>query len=92
MLLPVRVRIRNQNRSATTATAVTTVIAWLVRIASPSESPVHCLKSRARIRKRAPSAKRCSSGPMMKRTSPFMMNITPMETITRITGAARLAR
>ena len=77
--LPVRVRFRNQNSTATTTTAVTTVMPCVVLSASPSSSPVISLKSRAEMMKRSPSAKLWSSGPMMKRTRPFMMNITPIE-------------
>ena len=42
--------------------------------------------------KRAPSANEMSSTPMMKRTMPFITNITPIETMTRITGAAFCVR
>ncbi len=38
--LPVRVRFRNQKSAATAMTATIRVIAWVVRIASPSSSPV----------------------------------------------------
>ena len=86
--LPVRVRFRNQNSSATQIAATVTVRISVVRITSGSSSPVASRKPRAETTKRAPSAKRWSSTPMMKRTSPLRMNITPMETITKITGAA----
>ena len=92
MDLPLRVRLRNQNSSATTITAVITVIPCVVLIASPSSSPVMSLNVRAETMNRSPSAKRWSPGPMMKRTSPFMMNMTPIDTITRITGLAFCAR
>ena len=75
-----------------TITAVTTVMTWVDRTARPSSSPDHSRNSPARTRKRAPSSKRMSSTPMAKRTMPFMTNITPIETMTRITGAARRAR
>ena len=49
-------------------------------------------KVRAEMMNRSPSAKLMSFGPMMKRTTTFMMNMTPIDTITRITGFARWAR
>ena len=55
---PVLVRLRNQNRMATTKTAVITVITCVVLIAKPSSRPVNFLKSLAEIMKRAPSEKR----------------------------------
>ena len=58
------------------------------RITSPSSSPVMSRKSRALTTKRAPSAKRWSSGPMMKRTRPLYMNMTPTDAITMTMGAA----
>ena len=86
--LPVRVRFRNQKSSATAMPAVTRVMTCVVRIARPSSSPVRSRKPRAEMTKRSPSVKPISSTPMMKRTRPFIMNITPIETITRITGEA----
>ena len=86
--LPVRVRFRNQKSAATTTIAVTMVMACVDLKASPSARPVIFLNSPAVTTNRSPSSKRISSTPMMKRVTPFMMNITPMETMTRITGAA----
>ena len=63
------------------------VIPCVVLNARPSLRPVSNLNSLAEIIKRSPSEKRCSFGPIIIRTSPFRMNITPIETITKITGA-----
>ncbi len=90
--LPVRVRLRNQKRSATATAAVTSVMACEVRMARPSARPVASRKVRASMTKRAPSAKVSSSTPMMKRTMPFITNITPIETMTSVAGAARTRR
>ena len=57
MDLPVRVLFRNQNSSATTTTAVTTVMPVEVRIARPSSSPVMSRKVRAEMMNRSPSEK-----------------------------------
>ena len=55
MDLPVRVRLRNQNNMATTMTAVTMVMPWVVLKAKPSDSPVSFLNSRADMMNRSPS-------------------------------------
>ena len=88
MDFPVRVFCRNQKSAATTTKAVITVTACVPLIASPSARPVADLNSPAEIRKRPPSAKFWSSTPMIRRTIPFITNITPMETMTRMVGEA----
>ena len=86
--LPVRVFCKNQNRAAMVNKAVTSVTAVVPLMAKPSAKPVQALKSPAEIKKRPPSAKFCSWVPMMIRTRPFMTNMTPAETITRMIGLA----
>jgi hypothetical protein len=71
---------------------MTMVSPCVVRKASPSSSPVISRKVRAEMMKRSPSEKRWSSTPMMKRTIPLMMNITPMEAMTKMIGLAFCAR
>ena len=57
MLLPLRVRFRNQNSQAITPKAVTSVITVVVRIANPSARPVAALKAFGSTKNRAPSRK-----------------------------------
>ena len=92
MDLPVRVFSRNQKSSSTSTTATATLSVWVVLIASPSDSPVQSLKSRTVNRKRAPSVKTRSAGPMTKRMTPFRTNMTPTDTTSRITGCVRVRR
>ncbi len=73
-------------------TAATTEIACVVLIASGSANPVAALKSCGLSIIRAPSVKFCSEVPMIMRTSPFITNITPVETITTMIGLARCLR
>ena len=86
--LPVRVLFKNQNKAATIIIAATNVMTCDKRIARPSFNPVIALKSRALIKNRVPSANRRSPGPMINRTSPFIMNVIPREAITKIMGLA----
>ena len=68
---------------------MTSVIACVVLIASPSASPVAALKSPADDHEaRAIGEVLIRPTPMMKRVMPFMTNITPIETMTRMIGAA----
>jgi len=92
MDLPVRVRFRNQNRAVTSAIATTTVSNWEDFIARPSLNPVISLKARALMINRSPSKKFWSFGPMIKRTTPFITNITPTDAITMRIGGALVSR
>ena len=92
MDLPVRVLSRNQKSAATRTTATTKLRVWVVLIASPSDNPVKALNSRTVNRKRAPSVKTRSAGPMTKRMSPLMTNMTPTDTTRKITGGALVRR
>ena len=67
---------------------MTTVIACVVLIASAFGQAGRGLEVAAGSANRAPSAKFCSSTPMMKRTMPFITNMTPSDTMTRMIGAA----
>ena len=87
-----RVFSRNQKSAATSTTATTTLRVWVVLMARPSDSPVKALNSRTVSRKRVPSVKTRSAGPMTKRMSPLMTNMTPTDTTRKITAGALVRR
>jgi hypothetical protein len=92
MALPVRVRCRKRNSRIMAMTAATMVSAWVDLRASPSSRPAQSRNSRKVKTKRSPSAKRRSSGPMMRRTTPLSTNMTPTEAMTMTTGFTRCLR
>ena len=65
---------------------VVIVIAWEVLRPKPSFKPVIALNSLTVNMNRTPSLKLWSLGPIMKRISPAVKNITPIEAIRKIIG------